>query len=283
MKQFKKLFVSFVLIICAVFLCACTGGGNPPKAQIDTLASVNTTGTYIEATKDELMPYITSGEASYIGDTATGYHMSQDYTAAGQSIMNANYFFKVAEGSVTEMARKMSMDISAGGMTMSYNTLEYLRNNTYYNKAGDIKYYLNNEDTNWNDVIGSDLEFDFEMIINENVGLMLENANLTVTKAVEGTTTKFKAVATTETLDEYDYDQDGDTTEVISSETETFFLVIKNGNFDGLKYIYEYTEEGVTEKIDINMVAFTGNIEFPSSFTGYVPYDPDLHGSSLLG
>ena len=54
--------------------------------------------------------------------------------------------------------------------------------------------------------------------------------------------------------------------------------------FEGLKYESDYTEvdTGITEKIEINMVAFAGNIEFPSTFTGYVPYDPSVHGS-LLG
>ena len=201
--------------------------------------------------------------------------------------MSANYLFKVTDGNITEMARKASMNISGGGMTMSYNTIEYLKDNTYYNQAGDMKYYLGNTDPNWDEVIGADLAFDFSMILEdeeEGPALLLANPDLTVTKAVEGTTIKFKAVATTETLDEYDYDQDGDTTDVILSETETFFLVIKDGKFEGLKYESDYTEvdTGITEKIEINMVAFAGNIEFPSTFTGYVPYDPSVHGS-LLG
>ena len=55
MKQFKKALLSFVLIVCAVFLCAC-GSTPPPVAQIDTLASVNTSGTYTTATKEEPVP-----------------------------------------------------------------------------------------------------------------------------------------------------------------------------------------------------------------------------------
>ena len=277
MKQFKKALLSFVLIVCAVFLCAC-GSTPPPVAQIDTLASVNTSGTYTESSISELNPYLTDGDPAYVGNTSTGYHMSQKYTTNGQTFMSANFLFKVTDGTVTEMARKMSMNIS-GGITITMNTMEYLKNNTYYSQQGDQKFFLNNENLNWDDVIGSELEFNFEAVVEENVGGMLLLPDLTVTKAVEGTTIKFKATATTTVLDESDIDGDGDTTEEISSETETVVLVVKNGKFDGIKYVYEYTEEGISEKIEINMVSFTGNIEFPSSFSGYVPYDPAVHDS----
>lgn len=279
MKKFKKVFVSFVLIICAVFLCACTGGGNPPAAQIDTLANVNTSGTYTEATKDDLTPYITSGEAAYVGNSTTGYKLSSKMTVNNATVMTANYIFKVTEGTVTEMARKVNMAMSGGGMSFTYNTMEYLKNNTYYAQEGELKYFLDNANENWASVIGAELEFDFEMIVNENVGFMLENDSLTVTKAVEGTTTKIKAVATTAVTDDWDEDEDGDTEEVLYNQTETFVLVVENGQFAGLHYAV--TDDVSTDKTEINMVPFNENIEFPSSFTGYVAYDPEIHGSGL--
>ena len=283
-KQFKKALLSFVLIVCAVFLCAC-GSTPPPVAQIDTLASVNTSGTYTESSISELNPYLTDGDPAYIGNTSTGYHMSQKYTTNGQTIMSANFLFKVTDGTVTEMARKMSMDIVYGPMTMTVKTLEYLKNDTYYNQEGDVKYFIDNQNDDWDEIIGSELAFDFTETLLEDpdsgISTLLLNPNLTVTKAVEGTTIKFKATTTTTILDEGDLDGDGDTTEEISSETETVVLVVKNGKFDGIKYVYEYTEEGISEKIEINMVSFTGNIEFPSSFSGYVAYDPAIHNPSM--
>ncbi|MBR4002510.1 MAG: hypothetical protein IKI95_00370 [Clostridia bacterium] len=211
--------------------------------------------------------------------------MSQKYTTNGQTIMSANFLFKVTDGTVTEMARKMSMDIVYGPMTMTVKTLEYLKNDTYYNQEGDVKYFIDNQNDDWDEIIGSELAFDFTETLLEDpdsgISTLLLNPNLTVTKAVEGTTIKFKATTTTTILDEGDLDGDGDTTEEISSETETVVLVVKNGKFDGIKYVYEYTEEGISEKIEINMVSFTGNIEFPSSFSGYVAYDPAIHNPSM--
>lgn len=287
MKKFKKVFVSFVLIICAVFLCACTGGDNPPVAQIDTHASVNTSGTYTESSITELNPYLTSGDPAYVGNTSTGYHMSQTYSTNGQTWMSANFLFKVVDGNVTQMARKMKMDMVYGPMTITVNTLEYLKDNTYYNQEGDTKYFIDSSNADWDDVIGSELAFDFTETLLEDpesgISTLLENSEITVTKAVEGTTTKFKVSVTTTTLDELDSDEDGDTTDVLLTETETLVLVVKNGKFDGLKYVYDYAEAntGVTENIEINMVSFDGNIEFPSSFSGYVAYDPDIHGSDM--
>lgn len=276
MKQFKKALLSFVLIVCAVFLCAC-GSTPPPVAQIDTPASVNTSGTYTTATKEDLTPYITSTDPAYVGSNTAGYKMSSKMVVNNTPVMTANYIFKVTEGTVTEMVRKMSMNMSGGGMTITMNTMEYLKNNTYYSQQGDQKFFLNNENLNWDDVIGSELEFDFEAVVEENIGGMLLLPGLTVTKAVEGTTTKIKAVATNPVVDVYDEDEDDDTEEILYTETETFVLVVKDGKFAGLHF--EVTDDVSTDKTEINMVPFTDTIDFPSSFSGYVPYDPAVHDS----
>ena len=270
MKNIKSIIISFTLIIYSFFLCAC---GVSPQSIVDLnkLAEVDISGTYIESSIDELNPYITNSDPSYIGNTATGYKLSiKDVVPDGE--LTYNYIFKINKDKITKMARNTVYTYSEEGETLKYECSEYLKNDIYYFQDGEYKYYINKTSEYWD----LDTDFDFDINIIDFASSMLTSDNLIITKAVEGTTIKFKASLITSEIDKWDDDDDGDTTDIIST-TEVFVLVIKNGNFSGMYYSYE--NDSLVEKSEVNIIAITENIGYPSNLSEYEVYNPEIHVS----
>lgn len=339
MKQFKKALLSFVLIVCSVFLCAC-GSTPPPTAQIDSKASVNTSGTYTTATKEELTPYFDSeDDVNYIGKQEfTGLHTTMNVSAKlvtteitvddvyeiylrwsieayrlehgvepeGEALetleddalteaaaymteygamkdalavlnnkdfvsMSMNTYQKIEDGFITAMASKSvekminEETFEMGAPIYSY---EYFKDDVAYLDDGFTKYYLPKTDPNFSYVF-EDLSFNSENAFGIFATGILEDMGAVVTKATEGTTVKFKAVVEGATA------QDPDAQLV---------LVLKDGKFNGLQFklpdfdlfaimpelsfftdMFKLMGLTIVANVDIDIVTFDGNIDFPSN------------------
>lgn len=257
MKILKKLTIVFAFIFCSCFLFAC---GGEKKTELDYSVNVNTSGNYSNINdKTELTQYTSPTSEDYIAKN-TGVKLTMTFntgTQEGSSMsMNANAIFLYNNQVLTEMGIKINLSIKTeiDGSTINPNIIGtmYKPNSNYYVSTTFLgtreNYFFTEQDVTNGDVVISDFnnvqDFDFTQAI-EEINKLAKNEKSIISKSVENTTTKYKVVLPALSEEEH---------------TNTAVLILENNVFAGLYYSLEINDL-VT---NVNLVPYSGNIEYPS-------------------
>lgn len=242
MKRLRNLMLALIMVPCVLLLTAC--GGSDPFAET---ASVNTEGNYTTTTKAELNEYLGT-TAGYVENEKTvmdGYRITITGEEEGVSL-EANGVFLFGETFADTQIALKSVSTYEGQEGGAYI---YIVDGVMYMSmeapGTSVKYKMPLE--------GDDFENVNETFMGDtpNVAQLIEgiveNDDITVRVAVEGSTKKYEITA----LNEFEE-------EVIT------YLVFENDVLQGVSVEMEI--EGINALVAIQ--PYSGSIDFPS-FSDY--------------
>lgn len=253
MKKFKNLALSLVMFLCLFILAAC----GETKTQLDYQVKVNTnTSGYTVETitnKDEIEKFTTESGDSYIGNNTTGFKLTMkmlfDFGTDAYMSFDATGIYLLASEN-PQLGIKLNMETKADSLSFKTTSSMYLKNNIYYIQIPTGKYYMNPEDSKFEEYAASfsdmkdfDLSEEFTKI-NE----LLNEESVKMSKYVKveknKTTTKLKInVPNPE-----------------GGHENLVYLVFENDIFKGMHYSLDV----LGQVVKVDLVPFNGKIDFPS-------------------
>lgn len=236
-KGLKFLMLGAMIVPCAFAFVAC--GNNSAKVDIGRKSDYQD----VEASSAYQELYdLQEGAFDF-----KGYHFTMKIeanSANGTANMNLNGYVKVADK--VELKYDMSSKGSIGGVSKEANMTIYIKDDVLYMQSGKIKTQMpinSNQSSEYTQFVPN-----IEML--EDIVMSAEDDISVSQKAVVSNIVRyhFKSVVPVETI------------EGVQEEVSEFWIVLNDGLLQGFKY------NGVFNGMKINMdiVAFDGNISFPT-------------------